>query len=124
MLVREVFAGCLTTPKVVVKVDLVPRLDKMLAAGKVDNLVIRPPVPEVMEVQEVQRVHLTCKMPTMEEVTVETAHHMEDADKAPLHGNLVSLPENFMLAAVALFVSITTTRDMVMEVTEEGRQEV
>ena len=60
----------------------------------------------------------------MAEVTAETAHRMEDVDKAPLHGNLESLTENFMLAAVVLFVSINTSRDMVMAVPVVALREV
>lgn len=60
----------------------------------------------------------------MAEVTAETAHRMEDVDKALLHVNLESLTENFMLAAVALFVSSNTSRDMVVAAPVEGRQEV
>ena len=118
LLVREVLAGWRTTPGVLT-VNPAARLDKLLLAERAENMEEAPPVPEVMEVPEVQRVHLTCRMPTMAEVTAETASRMEDADKAPLHANLESLPAIFMLAAVALFVSITIPRDMVVAVPVE-----
>lgn len=57
----------------------------------------------------------------MAEVTAETAHRMEDVDKAPLQGNLESLMVIFMQAVVALFVSIAISRDMVVAAPVEGR---